>query len=228
MIRTTLKHPFFTNDRGWVPVKELHPGDWILTASDNWIAVEEVYDTGDWELVYNVRVADHHTYFVGDDDWGWSAWAHNAVCVAVDRTDPRWNEREISGHKVYGTAQNTTGLTDDPHAAHVMAIVNQLAPMAPADTYFVLNRTWRTALGRHNVPIGTAGAEKQPDILIVQPLGNGKWKIHAVEVMSLHQTRAQMKARLDAAWATVLKHGGNIDKGTFEPVSQSDFPTIVW
>ena len=63
VIRTTFEHPFFTNDRGWVPVKELHAGDWILTAFGEWIAVEEIYDTGDWELVYNVRVADHHTYF---------------------------------------------------------------------------------------------------------------------------------------------------------------------
>jgi hypothetical protein len=27
--------------------------------------------------VYNLRVADFHTYFVGSEDWGFSAWAHN-------------------------------------------------------------------------------------------------------------------------------------------------------
>ncbi|MEZ6143351.1 MAG: DNA/RNA non-specific endonuclease [Zavarzinella sp.] len=25
-----------------------------------------------------MRIADHHTYFVGSDEWGFSAWAHNA------------------------------------------------------------------------------------------------------------------------------------------------------
>ncbi|MEZ6143345.1 MAG: hypothetical protein R3B84_22485 [Zavarzinella sp.] len=33
---------------------------------------------GEWETVYNLRIADHHTYFVGDETWGFSAWAHNA------------------------------------------------------------------------------------------------------------------------------------------------------
>jgi hypothetical protein len=36
-----------------------------------------VFATGELETVYNVRVSDHHTYFVGDDGWGWAAWAHN-------------------------------------------------------------------------------------------------------------------------------------------------------
>ena len=28
--------------------------------------------------VYNLRVADYHTYFVGDESWGFALWAHNA------------------------------------------------------------------------------------------------------------------------------------------------------
>jgi len=44
---------------------------------DRWITVEEVHDSGDWEVVYNVRVSDHHTYYVGEESWGWSIWAHN-------------------------------------------------------------------------------------------------------------------------------------------------------
>jgi hypothetical protein len=46
--------------------------------SGEWVAVEEVEDTGEWETVYNLRVADFHTYFVGCDEWGFSVWAHNA------------------------------------------------------------------------------------------------------------------------------------------------------
>ncbi len=34
--------------------------------------------------MYNVRVADHHTYFVGTDEWGFSVWAHNA-CLIIYR-----------------------------------------------------------------------------------------------------------------------------------------------
>ena len=40
--------------------------------------VEEAFDTGEWEVAYNLRVADHHTYFVGEEHWGFAAWAHNA------------------------------------------------------------------------------------------------------------------------------------------------------
>jgi hypothetical protein len=41
--------------------------------------VSEVVDTGALETVYNLRVADFHTYFVGCDEWGFSVWAHN-IC----------------------------------------------------------------------------------------------------------------------------------------------------
>ena len=34
--------------------------------------------------VYNLRVADYHTYFVGDASWGFALWAHNAYRVARD------------------------------------------------------------------------------------------------------------------------------------------------
>jgi hypothetical protein len=28
--------------------------------------------------VYNMRVAEYHTYFVGCEAWGFSVWAHNS------------------------------------------------------------------------------------------------------------------------------------------------------
>ncbi|MEJ5277470.1 MAG: hypothetical protein WHU94_16335, partial [Thermogemmata sp.] len=28
--------------------------------------------------LYNLRVADYHTYFVGDAHWDFSVWAHNS------------------------------------------------------------------------------------------------------------------------------------------------------
>jgi hypothetical protein len=40
-------------------------------------AVEGVRNTGRAEVVVNARVAEYHTYFVGDDEWGFSVWAHN-------------------------------------------------------------------------------------------------------------------------------------------------------
>jgi hypothetical protein len=47
------------------------------------VAVESVRDAGEVCTVYNIRVADCHTYFVGCDEWGFSVWAHNAQCAEV-------------------------------------------------------------------------------------------------------------------------------------------------
>jgi len=49
--------------------------------------VESVTEGEGLAPVYNLRVAEHHTYFVGSRDWGFSVWAHN-VCVyqAIDQS----------------------------------------------------------------------------------------------------------------------------------------------
>ena len=41
------------------------------------VTVEAVYDSSEEETVYNCRVAEYHTYFVGREEWGFSVWAHN-------------------------------------------------------------------------------------------------------------------------------------------------------
>jgi hypothetical protein len=84
LIRTTAEHPFYAAGKGWTAAFELQPGDGVLTADGTWVKVEEVFDTGEWEPVYNLRVADHHTYFVGEQEWGWTAWAHNIYLQPVE------------------------------------------------------------------------------------------------------------------------------------------------
>jgi hypothetical protein len=77
VIGTTAEHPFYAEGRGWVLAGELHAGDRVATLTGELVVVEETYDTGVVEAVYNLRIADHHTYFVGCDEWGFAAWAHN-------------------------------------------------------------------------------------------------------------------------------------------------------
>jgi hypothetical protein len=50
-----------------------------------------VRGTGREEAVYNCRVAEWHTYFVGCAAWGFSLWAHNSCGPTAGRnvTDPR-------------------------------------------------------------------------------------------------------------------------------------------
>ncbi len=74
LIRTTPEHPFYVFRKGWTAAGALVAGDWISTLAGGWTAVEEVYDTGLFEAVYNLRVAEDHTYFVGDETWGFGVW----------------------------------------------------------------------------------------------------------------------------------------------------------
>ena len=53
-------------------------GDQLLAADKSKLPVENVSKTGDTETVYNFRVADWHTYFVGKEDWDFEVWVHNA------------------------------------------------------------------------------------------------------------------------------------------------------
>ena len=79
VIKTTPEHPFYVKDQGWTAAGELEIGDLLSTeAAGGWVAVEDVLDTGQVETVYNFRVADYHTYFVGSTHWGFSVWVHNS------------------------------------------------------------------------------------------------------------------------------------------------------
>jgi hypothetical protein len=77
-IGTTAEHPFYAYGKGWTPAGELANGDQLLSADGRWLSVEKVYNTGRLETVYNFRIAEHHTYFVGGEGWGFGVWVHNA------------------------------------------------------------------------------------------------------------------------------------------------------
>jgi len=80
LIRTTGEHPSNEFSHGWTPVSELHVGDQLVTETGEIVTVEGLVETGEWTTLYNVRVSEWHTYFVGCDKWGFSVWAHNDSC----------------------------------------------------------------------------------------------------------------------------------------------------
>ena len=79
-IKTTAEHPFWVRGKGWTECKNLKVGDSLAGEGGRWLEVEAVRDTGEFAAVYNMRVAEYHTYFVGNLDWGFDVWAHNAKC----------------------------------------------------------------------------------------------------------------------------------------------------
>jgi hypothetical protein len=84
VIRTTAEHPFYVWGKGWVAARALEAGDRLRSDDDRMVAVEEVFETGMAERVYNCTVADYHTYFVTGLDWGFSAWAHNSYTALME------------------------------------------------------------------------------------------------------------------------------------------------
>ena len=87
VIRTTNEHPFFVKGRGWTRAGELRVGDLLATDLGSWKEVEKVAATGEDDVVYNLRVADHHTYFVGSKAWGFAVWTHNLYGATEFRAD---------------------------------------------------------------------------------------------------------------------------------------------
>ncbi len=81
VIRTTGEHPFYARGRGWIQAAALKEGDELSGADGRWVPVHAVSPSEKRELVYNVRVAEYHTYFVGSSIWGFSVWAHNSGCL---------------------------------------------------------------------------------------------------------------------------------------------------
>ncbi|MBX9625017.1 MAG: hypothetical protein K2X82_14515, partial [Gemmataceae bacterium] len=77
-IVTTYEHPFFVLGRGWVLAGELVRGDVLSSHNGEFGVVEAVAESPGMTTLYNLRVADWHTYFVGKPEWGFSLWAHNA------------------------------------------------------------------------------------------------------------------------------------------------------
>jgi hypothetical protein len=80
-ITTTMEHPFYREGEGWVRVMDLQSGDRLVGRDGQATRLDTITRTEERVTVYNLRVATDHTYFVGDADWGFSLWVHNAYLV---------------------------------------------------------------------------------------------------------------------------------------------------
>ena len=74
IIRTTLQHPFWVRGHGWTEAKKLQAGQQLRSSDGRWISVEGIGLPTEAVPVYNLQVADYHTYFVGEPAWGFSVW----------------------------------------------------------------------------------------------------------------------------------------------------------
>lgn len=77
-VTTTPNHPFFTIQKEFVKAVELRAGDILCTVNGEYVIVEQVqHEILESPVkVYNFRVAENHTYYVGKTSVG----VHNAQC----------------------------------------------------------------------------------------------------------------------------------------------------
>jgi hypothetical protein len=75
-IYTTANHPWLTADRGWVAAGDLRPGEPVVTLSGGSGIVVWVQVVAGPGTMYNLTVAQDHTYAVGA--WQWVV--HNFGC----------------------------------------------------------------------------------------------------------------------------------------------------
>ena len=63
-VLATEEHPFWVEGKGWTSVRDLQPGDELLTWGGDQATVTSVRLDVYRESVYNLEVEDFHTYFV--------------------------------------------------------------------------------------------------------------------------------------------------------------------
>lgn len=85
-ISATPDHPFYVPQKGFVEAVNLRAGDILCTVNGEYVIVEQIqHEILEAPIeVYNFRVANNHTYFVG----GVSVGVHNAFCGPVQPGSP--------------------------------------------------------------------------------------------------------------------------------------------
>jgi hypothetical protein len=130
-IETTTEHPFWVAGKGWTKASELAAGDVLRSENGEPVTVLRVADTGKVAPVYNLRVADDHTYFVGCDEWGFSVWAHNASYYHGTDIESALSIT-MGGIQPVGLDDFKFNMTDDPSYAAYQASLTAAERNLPA------------------------------------------------------------------------------------------------
>ena len=138
-IETTGEHPFYVDGRGWVPAENLQVGDQLVGHNEVRTAVESVVHTERESTVYNLRVSNDHTYFVGEQSWGFSLWVHNTY-TAKQRPNGKFGILDEEGEWIKN--KQTDEIIEFDSEADAVAHIESLAPkVTPDDLHAFGNKT---------------------------------------------------------------------------------------
>ena len=76
LLETTPEHPFYTLERGWVDAGDLWVGAHIRKADGSYGRVQFLVVEREPQVMYNLTVAEAHTFFVEAQHW----LVHNSGC----------------------------------------------------------------------------------------------------------------------------------------------------
>ncbi|MBQ3138778.1 MAG: hypothetical protein IJB68_04605, partial [Ruminococcus sp.] len=84
-IVTTIDHPFYVQNRGFINAGNLLVDDTLISVNGNDLLVSSCYieECEFATTVYNFQVEDYHTYFVGEC----GVWVHNRTCTSQEIQD---------------------------------------------------------------------------------------------------------------------------------------------
>jgi RHS repeat-associated protein len=200
-IRTTEGHPFYVRGRGWISAKELKPGDYLSSHDGQWVTVEAVTDLNEVAMVYNLRVSEFHTYFVGSQEWGFSVWAHNANYAVLPHPGGGFAlaQRLENGTFRWVTEHGTSNIRAfASEAAAVEAITSG------GGTRFAINATtWQQYEGGIRSLYGEATfGQRQFSVLVDGVRVNGV----ADNVVEIAGRRIAVEAKFTENWANSLRN----------------------
>ena len=131
VIHTNEKHPFLTKEKGFIPVSQLKPGMHVLEANGSYGVVAKLEVVLGTMWMYNLTVAQDHTYLVGSEQWivhncnraklrtntgaGAGEQAHHIIPCACE-TDPNVVAATGMGFQI-DSATNGIALATDPAVA---------------------------------------------------------------------------------------------------------------
>ena len=139
-IGTTAEHPFWVQGRGWTKAQHLMRGDRLKSHDGQWVVLGDVVSEQEAARVYNMRVGDYHTYFVGGKDWGFSVWAHNSPnCVGlIDAAQKAYPAKAMKSELHHIIPMYLGGPRSGPvkeiNAAYHQVITNSFRKLAPYGT----------------------------------------------------------------------------------------------
>ncbi len=159
LVETTPEHPFFVEGAGWVPAGELLLGDRVRSA-DGAGVVEALVSVASPQVMYNLTVAEAHTFYVGDGQW----LVHNACPLTTEARDAL----RAAAREIWQERTGRPAIWDGMHVHHRIPLewahlfpdadpnrIANLIGMQPADHTLVTNawNDWRRSLdGRTPTP----------------------------------------------------------------------------